>query len=176
MPVGSSDLSDALIESEENTLRLRTAQTRRAVNPEPLPDAVLSVTVVVVTAAADRFSGNEAVSFVTERQVDGRCQVIGSPLPVDRDHPRPDLCSVAPRNAVLPWSRPQDQCSYPQAADALSTVITHGTPCPVNLETAKSRAESQGNGKHTHYHQSHRRTCQNWSPATRTRTLSGMQE
>ena len=62
MHVGSSDLSAGmLIEGEEDILRRRTAQTRRTVNPEPSPDAVSSVTVVVV-AAADRFSGNEAVS------------------------------------------------------------------------------------------------------------------
>jgi len=61
---GSSNPSDALIRGEEYILRLRTAQTRRAVNLEPLPDHLSSVTVVVVTAAADRFSRKEAASII----------------------------------------------------------------------------------------------------------------
>ena len=66
MPIGLSDLPDAPIESEKNTLQLQTAQTGRTVNPKSLPDAVSPVTVVV--AAADRLSRNEAVLFTTERQ------------------------------------------------------------------------------------------------------------
>jgi len=79
MHVGSSNLSDALIRSEEYILRLWAAQTRRTVNPERLPDPLSSVTVVVVVVAAataDRFSGTPTelyISFATERQV------IGSP-------------------------------------------------------------------------------------------------
>jgi len=175
MPVGSSDLSDALIESEENTLRLRTAQTRRTVNPGPLPDAVLSVTVVVVTAAADRFSGNEAVLFVTERQVDGdrftltrRPRSPSARFMLSRASKRGLSSLVTPsRPMLLPLSRGRAvYCHNPW----------HALPGKSAMETAKSRAESQGNGNHAHYHQSHRWTCQNWSPATRTRTISGMQE
>ena len=51
MPIGSSDLSDLLIESDDNILRLRTAQTRRTVNPVSLSDAASFVTIV----AADLF-------------------------------------------------------------------------------------------------------------------------
>ena len=73
MHAGSSNLSDALVRSEEYILRLWTAQTRRTVNPEPLPDPLSFVTVVVVAAAtADRFSGTPTelyISFATERQV-----------------------------------------------------------------------------------------------------------
>ena len=52
MPIGSSDLSDLLIESDDNILRPRTAQTGRTVNPVSLSDAESFVTIVV---AADLF-------------------------------------------------------------------------------------------------------------------------
>ena len=64
-----SDLPDAPIESEKNTLQLQTAQTGRTVVLKPLPDAASPVTVVV--AAADRLSGNEAVLFPTGDRFNG---------------------------------------------------------------------------------------------------------
>jgi len=56
-----SDLSDMLVQSKGNTLQLQTAQTRRAISPEPLQDPVSSVTTVVVVAG--RLSGDEDVTI-----------------------------------------------------------------------------------------------------------------
>jgi len=47
--------------SKENTLQLQTAQTRRAIGPEPLQDPVSSVTAVVIVAG--RLGGDEEVHY-----------------------------------------------------------------------------------------------------------------
>jgi len=60
-----------LIKIEEDTLRLQTARTRGAVNPEPLSDVVSSVTVVVVIVG--RFGGNEAASSASVRWPKAMC-------------------------------------------------------------------------------------------------------
>ena len=75
MPCQLVRSSDTLVESEEDTLRFRTAQTRRSVSPKPLPDAVSSVAVVV----ADRFNGNEAASSTDVKQCWQLTPLIGSP-------------------------------------------------------------------------------------------------
>jgi hypothetical protein len=51
-----------LVESEADTLRFQTAQTKKTVDPKPFPDAESSVAAVVVVTG--RFNGKEAASSV----------------------------------------------------------------------------------------------------------------
>ena len=146
-----SDPLDVLVESEENTLRFRRAQTRRTVTPKPLPAVVSSVAVAFVVVVTGRFSGNEVASSANARSA--------KLTPNDRfsltcrlRHPTRLMLSRVPKRGLSSLAATLKNNAlidvHPEVAEALharkpvvaleSTIITHGMPYPVNLETARS--------------------------------------
>jgi len=142
-----SDTSDELVKDEENTLRLRTARTRRIVNSKPSPGAVSSVAVV-----AGLFNGNEAASSVNVKS--GQLAP-GDRFPLTRQrrpHSATPMLSRASKRGLSSLTTALKTNAlidlHPEVAEALharkpvvaleSTIITHGMPYPVNLETARS--------------------------------------
>jgi len=134
-------------------LRLRTAQTRRTPNPEPLLDPLSSVTVDVVTAAADRFSGKEVVSFATGLNLKRLTPSDRLALTRRRRQPptrftlsRASKCGLSSLVTALKTDAPthihSDVAEAPHARRLAvapeSATATHGMPYTVDLETAKS--------------------------------------
>lgn len=147
-PVSWSDTRDTSVESERDTLRFQSAQTKRAANPKPFPDAVLPVAVVVVVS---RFNGNEAASSANVRDnrvIGPRFARPSRVLPCSAVF----MLSYVSKRGLSSWATALRSNAlidiHPEVAEALrvrepvvaleSTIITHGMPYPVNLETAKS--------------------------------------
>jgi len=135
MPIGSSDLSDAPIESEENTLQLQKAQTR-TVNLEPLRrcrrpverEAVsvnLTECQVKRSVHLDSLTGPPSARFMLSRASKRGPSFSATALKTDAP------TYIHPDVAEVPHAR------KPAVAPGLTTA-THGMSYPANLETAKS--------------------------------------